>query len=152
MKKPRSSHDIQAEAAALRRLVDLVSHRAGAALSVMEQTGVTLPQALLLARVERTGGVSISTLASNSTGSAPAMSQMVDRLVRQNLLLRIEDPLDRRRKTVSLSAAGTSFLRNLERARTLDYAAGLALLQHSARAELARAVEHALIELTGDSR
>src|SRR5262252_5328785 len=101
-----STPALTAEADALRRFVDIVSHRAGAALSRMEDEGVTLPQVLLMARVERAPAASISELAKDSPGSSAAMSQMVDRLVRQNRLARSEDPADRRRKIVSLTSAG----------------------------------------------
>jgi DNA-binding MarR family transcriptional regulator len=134
---------LRTEADALRRFVDLISHRAGAALSRMEKAGVTLPQILLMTRVERAGEASISELAKVSPGSAAAMSQMVDRLVRQNWLARSEDPSDRRRKTVSLTSAGARLLRDLERARTLDYATGLSRFPSALRAELLEWLERA---------
>jgi DNA-binding MarR family transcriptional regulator len=138
---------LSAEADALRRFVDLISHRAGAALSRMDDAGVTLPQVLLLARVERAGAASISDLANVSPGSAAAMSQMVDRLVRRNWLARSEDRADRRRKTVSLTSTGAKLLRDLERARTSDYAAGLSQLSSASRAELRGWLERALAAL-----
>src|SRR5215831_117809 len=91
--------------AALRQLVDLVAHRSGLVLSAMTEAGVTLPQVLLLSRVEQQGAVSLSWLAENMRSSAPAVSQMVDRLVQQGFLERTEDPLDRRRKSLRASAA-----------------------------------------------
>ena len=136
-----------AEADALRRLVDLISHRTGAALSQMEKAGVTLPQVLLLTRVEWAGRASISELANVSPGSVAATSQMVDRLVRKNWLARCEDPADRRRKAVSLTSAGAGLLRDLERARTADYAAGLSRLPSNLRAELRGWAVRALAEL-----
>lgn len=131
----------------LRRFIDLISHHAGATLSRMERAGVTLPQVLLLTRVERAGTASISELANVSPGSAAAMSQMVDRLVRQNWLARSEDPADRRRKAVSLTSAGARLLRDLERARTSDYAAGLSRLSPALRTELGAWAARALAEL-----
>jgi DNA-binding MarR family transcriptional regulator len=145
--KSTLSAALSTEADALRRFVDLVSHRAGAALSRMEDAGVTLPQVLLLARVERAGAASISDLAKVSPGSAAAMSQMVDRLVRRDWLARSEDPADRRRKTVSLTSVGTELLRDLERARTSDYAAGLSQLSSASRAELHGWLERAFAEM-----
>lgn len=145
--KSTLSATFSAEADALRRVVDLVSHRAGAALSRMEAAGVTLPQVLLMTGVERAGAASISELAEVSPGTAAAMSQMVDRLVRQNLLARSEDPADRRRKTVSLTSAGVGLLRDLERARTLDYATGLSRIPSALRAELHGWLERALAEM-----
>ena len=42
--------------------------------------------------------------------SKPAASQMVDRLVKRDLLVRVEDPLDRRFKQVTLTARGESLV------------------------------------------
>lgn len=145
--KPTFPAALSAEADALRRFVDLVSHRAGAALSRMEDAGVTLPQILLMTRVERTGTSSISELVKASPVSAAAVSQMVDRLVRQNWLARDEDQADRRRKTVSLTSTGAGLLRDLERARTLDYATGLSRLPSALRTELHGWIERAFAEM-----
>ena len=132
---------------ALRRFVDLIAHRAGKALSKMEEAGVTLPQVLVLAHVERAGSPSISTLAEGSPGTAAAMSQMVDRLVRQGWLARSESPDDRRRKAVSLTPRGARLLREIAHARTLDYAAGLSRLPPTLHAELNEWLQRAIPEL-----
>jgi DNA-binding MarR family transcriptional regulator len=136
-----------AEARALRRLVDLVAHRSGAALSVMSEEGVTLPQVLLMDCIATLQEASISELAKISPGSAAAVSQMVDRLVRQGLLKRTEDPADRRRKAVSVSTAGVALLRELERARVADYALGLSCVSAKLRADLSRLLERAIAEI-----
>ncbi|MBV9994684.1 MAG: MarR family transcriptional regulator [Caulobacteraceae bacterium] len=146
-----SASALDIEADALRRFVDLVSHRAGQALARMEEAGVTLPQVLLMVRVERAGAASISELAGVSPGSAAAVSQMVDRLVRRDWLARSEDQGDRRRKTVSLTAAGVRLLRDMEAARTADYAAGLSRLPPALRAELHGWLERALAEVNREA-
>src|SRR5258708_2930726 len=87
--------------AALRRLVDLVSHRSGLALALMNEAAITLPQVLLLSHVERRGSASPSELAEAMHASLSAVSQMIDRLVRQGFLHRADDPGDRRRKSVT---------------------------------------------------
>jgi DNA-binding MarR family transcriptional regulator len=145
--KSTTSAALSAEADALRRFVDLVSHRAGAALTRMKDASVTLPQVLLMTRIERAHTASISDLVKVSPGSAAAMSQMVDRLVRQNRLARSEDPTDRRQKTVSLTSTGAGLLRDLERARTMDYATGLSRLPSPLRAELRGWLARALAEI-----
>ena len=136
-----------AQADRLRRFVNGVSHRQGATLSQMEEAGVTLPQVLVMARVQAAGAVSISDLAKDSPSSSAAMSQMVDRLVRRSWLSRCEDAADRRRSTVALTDAGAGLLSDLERARALDYAAGLAQLSPDLRATLDEWLDRALAEL-----
>jgi DNA-binding MarR family transcriptional regulator len=140
------------EADLLRRFVDSVSHGRGAALALMADAGVTLPQILLMARVQRAGAASITGLIKHTPGTAAAMSQMVDRLVRQGWLSRREDARDRRRKSLALTSKGATLLHGLERARTQDYAAGLSRVSPHLRAALRKWLEQALAEIeTGGS-
>jgi DNA-binding MarR family transcriptional regulator len=132
---------------ALRRLVDLASHRSGAVFAIMNAAAVTLPQVLLLHRVVEAGSASFSDLAADSNASAAAMSQMIDRLVQQGLLRRAEDPLDRRRKAIAATTRAHAFLRKLAAARSADYQLGLAPLSRELRAQLASALERAAGEI-----
>jgi DNA-binding MarR family transcriptional regulator len=113
----------------------------------MGEAGVTLPQVLLLNRVATLDRASISELAEQSPGTRAAVGQMVDRLVRQGLLHRLEDSDDRRRRSVSVSAAGAAFLRELEQARTAEYAIGLARIDPALRAELERLLQRVVAEI-----
>jgi hypothetical protein len=61
----------------------------------MNDAAVTLPQVLLMSRVERFGSASLSNLAEGSTTSLAALSQIIERLVQQGLLSRAEDAIDR---------------------------------------------------------
>jgi DNA-binding MarR family transcriptional regulator len=139
----RSAH----AGAALRRLVDLVSHRSGLALAVMSEAAVTLPQVLLLSRVERCGTTSPTEIAAAIHGSLPAVSQMVDRLVHQGFLGRTEDPVDRRRKSVATTPEARAFLRKLGAARSAEYEHGLASVDPELLVELAALVERVIAQL-----
>jgi DNA-binding MarR family transcriptional regulator len=130
----RTTADASRVGDALRRLVDLAAHRSGAVFALMNQASVTLPQVLLISRVEQFGSASLSDLAEGSTASVAALSQMIERLVQQGLLRRAEDALDRRRKV----------LRKLEAARSADYELGLVSLDGALRAELTAAIERAV--------
>ena len=148
----RSKADAKRSGGALRRLVDLVSHRSGSVIEIMNDVGVTLPQVLLISRVDLAGAASLAELAEQSPASAPALSQMVERLVQQGLLDRQEDPGDRRRKVIRATARAGALMRKLEAARSADYELGLAPLSETARAELARALERAALELEAARR
>ena len=132
---------------ALRRLVDLVSHRSGAVFKVMNDASVTLPQVLLISRVEKSGSASLSDLAEGSTASVAALSQMIERLVQQGLLDRAEDPADRRRKAIRITARARALLRKLEAARSADYEIGLDLLGEALRTRLAAMLDLAVAEI-----
>jgi DNA-binding MarR family transcriptional regulator len=135
---------------ALRRLVDLVSHRSGLVLALMNNEAITLPQVLLMSRVERLGSASPSDLAEGSRASAAAMSQMIERLVRQRLLERAEDSDDRRRKAIRLTPRARLLLRKLKAARSADYQLGLSSLSPKLREELAAALERAVAEIESE--
>jgi DNA-binding MarR family transcriptional regulator len=149
MKRTNASRLSNSLAIALRLLVDRVSHSEGAVLSCMEEAGVTLSQVLLMNRVERLGGVSLSDLAQHASSSLAAVGQMVDRLVRAGLLDRREVLADRRRKSVSISKKGASLLRTLEQARTADYAGGLAGVTPDLGTRLCGLIRQAIGQIDG---
>jgi len=134
---------------ALQRLINLISHRSGKVISIMNEASVTLPQVLLMNRIAAIGATSPSDIALEAQASAPAASQMIERLFRQGLLRRIEDPSDRRRKVISLSPAARSLLRKLEAARAADYELGLATLGADLKSAMAALLRQAADELQG---
>ena len=147
MPRDRARIDPNRAGDALRRLVDLVSHGSGAVFRLMNDASVTLPQVLLMSRVENSGSASLSDLAEGSTASAAALSQMIERLVQQGLLDRAEDPTDRRRKAIRVTARARALLRKLEAARSADYELGLASLGDGVRARLAAMLERVAVEI-----
>jgi DNA-binding MarR family transcriptional regulator len=150
MPQDRAKIDSSRAGDALRRLVDLVSHRSGLVLALMNSEAITLPQVLLMSRVERLGSASPSDLAEGSRASAAAMSQMIERLVRQRLLERAEDSTDRRRKAIRLTPRARVLLRKLKSARSTDYELGLSSLSRKLREELAAALERAVAQIEAE--
>jgi len=128
-------------------LVDLVAHRSGLALTIMNEAAVTLPQVLLLSHVERRGSASPSELAKALHTSLSSVSQMIDRLVQQGLLDRTEDWRDRRRKSLATTANASAFLRKLGAARSMEYELGLASVPPELRAQMAILLERVVSEL-----
>jgi MarR family transcriptional regulator, lower aerobic nicotinate degradation pathway regulator len=116
----------------------------------MNSEAITLPQVLLMSRVERLGSASPSDLAEGSRASAAAMSQMIERLVRQRLLERAEDSTDRRRKAIRLTPRARVLLRKLKAARSTDYELGLSSLSRKLREELAAALERAVAQIESE--
>ncbi len=134
---------------ALRRLVDLVSHRSGLALAAMDEAAITLPQVLLLSHVERCVATSPTEVAAAMHASLPAVSQMIDRLVQQKLLDRAEDPADRRRKTVATTSEARTLLRKLNVARSTEYESGLAPVSPELLAAMVTLIERVITQLEG---
>jgi DNA-binding MarR family transcriptional regulator len=137
---------------ALRRLVDLASHRSGAVLALMNEAAVTLPQVLLISRVDGFGSASLAELADESSASIPALSQMIDRLVQQGLLDRAEDPVDRRRKAIRVTPQARALLRKLEAARSADFELGLMSVSLDVRAQMVAVLERAVFEIERERR
>jgi DNA-binding MarR family transcriptional regulator len=127
--------------------VNRVSHPRGRVLSLMARASVTVPQLILLNFALAIPGSTPSSLAAKMRMSLPSVSQMVDRLVRLKLVARAEDPADRRRKTVSVTAKGRSLLARLSAARSAEYRAGATGLSAATRARLTDVLQEALREL-----
>ncbi len=76
----------------------------------VKSSGLSMPQFSTLMRLYYHGGCGISEISAHLDVTAPAASQMVDRLVQTGLLERVEDPNDRRAKQVTLSAKGRALI------------------------------------------
>jgi len=73
-------------------------------------TGLSMPQIGALFHLNRGGTSGISNLGDDLGVSSAATSQMLDRLVQQDLILRSEDPNDRRVKKIVLTDKGRKVL------------------------------------------
>jgi DNA-binding MarR family transcriptional regulator len=76
----------------------------------VKSSGLSMPQFSTLMRLYYHGGCGISEISAHLDVTAPAASQMVDRLVQMGLLERGEDPNDRRAKQVTLSPKGRELI------------------------------------------
>jgi len=79
--------------------------------------GFTMPQVNALFRLHHHDQCSVRDLAEFLGVSDAAASQMVDKLVDQGLILRIEDPQDRRGKLLSLSPEGNTIVQESIKSR-----------------------------------
>src|SRR5882757_305986 len=94
----------------LQDLVNRVSHRGGQTLALMTEAEVTLQQVLLLTRLRQANRCSVSEFADQLGLSLPAISQAVERLKRLDMVTRIEDPTDRRRKQLATTRKAHALL------------------------------------------
>jgi len=67
---------------------------------------LTLPEFRSLAFINRTGGCSLNEVADHIGLEAPTASKLVDNLVKRGLIVRQEDPDDRRRVRLQISPKG----------------------------------------------
>ncbi|MEP6731188.1 MAG: MarR family transcriptional regulator [bacterium] len=110
----------------------------------MNTADVTLHQVLLMTRLRESGPCSISQLAETLGLSLPAGSQAIERLRRLGMVTRLEDPADRRRKTVATTKKAHALLDRLLQARSQEYAAGVAVLPAPLRDDLAKVLRKVL--------
>ena len=76
----------------------------------IKANGFSMPQFFLLMHLRHREHCGISDLSEHMEISNAAASQLVDKLVQAKLLVRVEDPDDRRAKQVSLSPAGEDLI------------------------------------------
>jgi DNA-binding MarR family transcriptional regulator len=133
--------------ALLERLVNAVSHPRGRALSFLAQAGVTVDQAILLDHALRAPGSNPTALAKRMSLTLPSMSQMIERLVVQGLVRRVEDPHDRRKRTIEPTAKAKKFLERFRSVRIAEFESATSALSNGTRRKLAKAIEEALAEL-----
>jgi DNA-binding MarR family transcriptional regulator len=106
-----------------------------------EQLGVTSRQVTLLWLVREHPGMSLRELAAEERISAPALSGLVDRLEKAELLQRVRDGSDRRRVGLALTESGHALLRRVRARRTTWLAERLRGLDGDERDAVARAIE-----------
>ncbi len=126
----------------LRQWMDTFVHRSMRdSARFVKASGFSMPQFFLLMQVHRRERCGISDLGENLEITTAATSQLVDKLVQAGLLMRAEDPHDRRAKMVSLSPAGEAFIEKAiaERSRWVDDLA--AVLNEDEHHKVAEALE-----------
>ncbi len=84
----------------------------GELVQYAKESGLSMSQISALFRLYHTGACPISEIGAHLGFTNAAASQMVDRLVRQDLLERVEDLQDRRVKRLSLTPAGRQLVEN----------------------------------------
>jgi MarR family transcriptional regulator, organic hydroperoxide resistance regulator len=124
-----------------------VSHPRGKVLKLLTESSITVPQVIVLDQVRANRNCTPTELSATMKVSLPSASQMVDRLVKQKLLLRVEDAQDRRRKVISLTPKAKRFLTRFQSARHEEFTAGMARLSASTRKALGSILSVALEEL-----
>lgn len=81
------------------------------------ESGLSMSQLGTLFHLNRAGSSGVTDLGDHLGVTSAAASQMLDRLVRQGLILRTEDPNDRRVKQIVLTDKGLQVLHESIRAR-----------------------------------
>lgn len=101
---------------------------------------LTLPQAQVL-RVLRRGPIPTGRLAAELRISAPAITQLTDRLIRKGLIEREASVDDRRSVIVALSPEGRQLVDQFRQRRSQIFSGALAQLSEAEQAQVIQAME-----------
>ena len=112
-----------------------------------KESGLSMPQIGALFRILHKGSSGVTDLGDELGVSSAAASQMLERLVQQGLILRSENPHDRREKQIVLSDKGRKILQESTHARQ-GWLDDLALILTPSEKEQVTAALHILIEKT----
>ena len=111
---------------------------------LVEREGLTLTAGAMLARLDLEGPTRLTRLAAAESVSQPSMSQLVQRLERLGLVVRVSDPEDGRAAVIGITDAGRALLAQRRQARRDRLAGLLKTLSPEDEAALALAMHVAL--------
>lgn len=126
--------------AVFEELRPLLSRAKSAWAAHCQEHGVSMLHMQVLAHLERTGPVSMSSLADHLGVSLPNASGIVSRMEERRLIERSHDQGDRRRVIVRLTDAGAQFTRELGDLRRAHVTALIAALSPASQQNLLRAL------------
>lgn len=131
---------------------EMMSHihrrSAGETLAILSEAGLTMAQLVTLHILEHGGTRSVSAIASCLRLSPAATSHLIDRLVVGGLVGRIEDPVDRRQKRVSITAAGRRLVDRVQKERTREMSQVVAGLSPEVRRQFGKVLVQVIKELS----
>lgn len=109
-------------------------------LNYARDHGLTMPQFGTMSRIYHVGACGVSDIGNSLGVTNSAASQMLERLVQQELITRTEDPSDRRVKQIVLTEKGRQIIQD----STLAYHAWMEDLARSMTAEEKEQVDRGL--------
>jgi DNA-binding MarR family transcriptional regulator len=102
----------------LNEWIAVFMHRSMQNLNIFsKEMGYSMSQIFALTFIHHQGTCGVSDLGEGLGVSNAAASQLLDKLVRQQLIVRTEDPEDRRGKQISLTEEGTQLIQDSLSAR-----------------------------------
>lgn len=84
----------------------------------LSEFGITIGQLLVMNQVREKGEITVKDIAQNLRLESPTVTRIIDRLIKDNLLVRKEDKNDRRYQLISLTDEGNTLI---EKTITIPY-------------------------------
>jgi DNA-binding MarR family transcriptional regulator len=120
----------------------------GQTLAILNEAGLTLPQLVCLHILDQCGVRTVSAIATMLRLSPAASSHLIDRLVGSGFAGRVEDPVDRRQKRVTITAAGRRLVGRVERERTREMTEAVAGMSPEVCRQFSRVLVRVIAELS----
>lgn len=133
--------------ALLEQFINKISHPRGETLTLMMNASVTTAQVILMYLAQKYPASTHSELAKAMKLSLSSASQMIERLVKTDLLTRKESTDDRRVRTLTVTPKGRAFLKKLQAVRAREYMIGTETLSSTTRERLIQVLSQSLLEL-----
>ncbi len=111
--------------------------------------GLTVPQLRVMMLLRRAPGSGVSAVAGHQGVSLASASALVERLVRQGLVERVQDPAERRRVRLTLTDTGADRLRSVNLGTRRAMARALQARSPSELALIAQAMDLLMASVTG---
>ena len=126
----------------IRSGMDMIAHRTFLQqMRFVKSTGLSLAQFGILMQLHHQHHCGVSDISNRMDITSAAASQLVDKLVQGGLLIRAEDPIDRRAKQLKLSEKGQELMEASLAARHRLLDAVLDRLDDEERGKVAEAME-----------
>jgi DNA-binding MarR family transcriptional regulator len=123
-------------------------NRTSGGMRELADVGMTLQQIAALHILMFEGPLSVTTLTERIGLSLSATSHLVQRLVEQGLVTRVEDEKDRRQKVIELTPAGRKKVEDMMKHRLDELRSSVRHLSDTVRSELMPVLHHVVEELS----
>ncbi|GIW32538.1 MAG: hypothetical protein KatS3mg071_2712 [Meiothermus sp.] len=120
-------------------------------IGIAQHYGLTVSELNTIYELNENSSLNVTEIAQRVGLSKAAASQMIERLVRQGLLERSENPVNRREKRIRLTPAAQAVKRQVDEAILERMAAALATVPEAKIEQLSRALQEVLEELEARS-
>lgn len=117
---------------------------------LLRELQLSMPQMGTLHFLSAEGGHSVSAIAEHLNLSLGATSHLVDRLVQRDLLTRVEDPHDRRQKSVAIAPDGAALVQGIQQRAAVAFEELLEPLSSELRERFERTALEVLAALAPD--
>ncbi len=126
---------------------ELMKHSACAMHQLIHREGMSMPRLVTMMFLHSEGPATLSQVSEHLALSLGATSHLVDQLVHQSFVSRVEDPVDRRHKQLALTEAGEAFVEEVKRLRAAEITQRVADMPPELQQDALRVMKELVVQL-----